>query len=152
MNADHRSECKKHMRLAGASIAAIFGVALCFVPASAAMVGQTVSVSDATMACPSVAALSRFKKASADNPALASKDALTAGCRELDPSKQGVIAKVAGANLCAIFSAEGGGCLWLPAAAASGRIDPAQDPGASQRSRAPLSGVVEGLQKLFGGF
>jgi hypothetical protein len=126
------------------SIAAICGVALYFVPASAAVVGQTVSVGNATMACPGVAALERFKKMSPDNPARASKDALTAGCREVSPSERGLTNKVAGANLCVIFSTESGRCLWISAAAPSGRInrDANQDLG---------SGLAGGLQKLFGG-
>ena len=96
------------------------------------------------MACPSVAALERFNKMAPDSPARASKDALTAGCREVNPSEQGLTNKVAGANLCVIFPAEGGRCLWIPAAAPSGRInrDANQDLG---------SGLAGGLQKLFGG-
>ncbi len=125
-------------------MAAVCAVALFFGPASAAVVGQTVSVADATMACPSVAALERFNKMAPDSPARASKDALTAGCREVNPSEQGLTNKVAGANLCVIFPAEGGRCLWIPAAAPSGRInrDANQDLG---------SGLAGGLQKLFGG-
>jgi hypothetical protein len=130
-------------------IATICSVALCVVPASAAVVGQMVSVGNPTMACPSGAALERFRKASADNPARASTDALTAGCREVDPGEQGLIGKVAGANLCVIFANESGACLWIPATAPAGRINPAanQNPGGSF----PGLDVIGGLQRLFGG-
>jgi hypothetical protein len=134
-------------------IATICSVALCFVPASAAVVGQMVSVSNPTMACPSDAALERFRKASADNPARASKDALTAGCREVDPSEQGLIGKVAGADLCVIFTSRSGACLWIPASAPAGRINPgaSQTPGPINSSFPALSDAIGGLQRLFGG-
>jgi hypothetical protein len=124
-------------------------VVLYIAPASAAVVGQTISVDETTMACPSVAALGRFRKLSEDDPARASTDARAEGCQEINPSNQGMIDKVAGANVCVLFSAEGGGCLWIAASAASGRIDPNQNP--RDRPAAPtLSGVMQGVGKFFG--
>jgi len=127
-------------------VATFCGVALYFVPAPAAVVGQGVYVSNTTMACPSIAALERYKGTAQDNPEQATKEALSAGCREVNPSEQGFSTKVSGAHLCVIFTADGGGCLWIPATARSGRMsaDPNQDNSA-------LSGFFGGLQKLFGG-
>ncbi len=77
-------------RTVGALIVVLYAIS-----ASAAVVGQTISVGDATMACPSVATLDRFEKRARDDPALASKDALAAGCQEVTASNQGTINKVA---------------------------------------------------------
>lgn len=136
-------------RAASRLVATIFGVALCFASASAAVVGQMVSVSNPTMACPTGAALERFRRASADDPARASKDALAAGCRGVRPSEQGLIGKVAGANLCVIFSNESGACLWIPATAPAGWINAGANQ--NQGSIPALSDVMGGLQKFFGG-
>lgn len=129
-------------RLAGLLIAALY-----LTPAPAAIVGQTLSVNDTTIACPSVAALNSFEKRSVTEPALASKGALAAGCEEVSASDQGTIVKIAGANVCVIFSTPRRGCLWIPARAASGRIDQTQNPGQAAPS---LPDAVQGLGKLFG--
>jgi hypothetical protein len=107
-----------------ASIMAVCGVALYFVPASGAVVGQGVYVSNPTMACPSIAALERYKRMAMDNTEQATKKAPAAGCRVVDSSEQGLTSKVAGASLCVIFTAARGACLWISAAAPSGRVAP----------------------------
>lgn len=122
-------------------------IALWAMPASAAVVGQTFSVGDITVACPSVATLNRYEKRARDDTALATKDALAEGCQEVSASNQGTINKVAGGNVCVLFLAEARSCLWMPARAASGRINLNQDPRPSEPS---LGGALQGIQKLFG--
>ncbi len=98
------------------------------------------------MACPSIAALERYKGTAPDNPERAEKEALAAACRQVDPSEQGLIGKVAGANVCVLFTAKGGGCLWISATTLSGRMSPDQN-----QDNSPLSGFFGGLQNLLGG-
>ena len=58
------------------SVVTFCGAALYFFPASAAVVGQGVYVSNTTMACPSIAALERYDETTRDNPDEATKEAL----------------------------------------------------------------------------
>jgi hypothetical protein len=115
----------------------------CAAPAWAAMVGQTATTAGQTMACPSVAALDRFAKLSLNDPEHAATEATKDGCEQASASDRGLVNKVAKANICVIFSA-GHGCLWIPAAAVSNRVD-FGPPGPA------LPDIFGGLQKLFGG-
>ena len=127
------------------SVVTFCGAALYFVPASAAVVGQGVYVSNTTMACPTIAALERYDETARDSPDEATKEALSKGCREVNPSEQGFTVKVAGSHLCVIFTADGV-CLWIPTTARSGRISADQN-----QDNSTVPGFFGGLQKLFGG-
>jgi hypothetical protein len=109
------------------------------------MVGQTVTTAGQTMACPSVAALDRFEKHSLKNdPGHAASEASKEGCEQVSASDRGLVNKVAKANICVIFSA-GHGCLWIPAAAVSDRLD-------LGRPTPAFPDIFGGLQKFFSVF